>query len=226
MYEQLKIPKTCSVDKTIFKKMFLENSDLSATDKKVFSDIIGKVIWKYSLKEDNYYLRPYVDEQREYREIEILEVQLNKQSKEKRIAELIMHAIPYPMILILRFESETQLWVSHQRNSQNDRDKNVLEDLLGTKWLQEADLADILPFEQFKRTNCYVFYSEVVDAISRFNVKAYSPKDLSGEEARLLLKKETEKEMKLAKLRAQLKKETQFNKRVEISMQIRKVEKE
>ena len=46
-------------------------------------------------------------------------------------------------------------------------------------------------------------------------MKAYSSKDLSGEEARLLLKKETEKEMKLAKLRAQLKKETQFNKRVE-----------
>lgn len=226
MYAQLKIPKTCSVDKTIFKKMFLENSDLSATDKKVFSDMIGKVIWKYSLKVDNYYLRPYVDEQREYREIEILEVQLNKQSKEKRIAELIMHAIPYPMILVLRFESEIQLWVSHQRNSQNDRGKNVLEDLLGTKWLQEADLADILPFEQFKRTNCYVFYSEVVGAISRFNVKAYSSKDLSGEEVRLLLKKETEKEMKLTKLRAQLKKETQFNKRVEISMQIRKVEKE
>ena len=188
--------------------------------------MIGKVIWKYSLKEDNYYLKPYVDEQREYREIEILEVQLNKRSKEKRIAELIMHAIPYPMILLLRFESEVQLWVSHQRNSQNDKDKNVLEDLLGTKWLQETDLADILPFEQFKRTNCYVFYSEVVDVISRFNAKDYSLKDLSGEEARLLLKKETEKEMKLAKLRAQLKKETQFNKRVEISMQIRKVEKE
>lgn len=226
MYEQLKIPKTCSVDKTIFKKMFLENSDSSAADRKVFSDMIGKVIWKYSLKEDNYYLKSYVDEQREYREIEILEVQLNKRSKEKRIAELIMHAIPYPMILILRFETEIQLWVSHQRNSQNDRDKNVLEDLLGTKWLQEADLADILPFEQFKRTNCYVFYSEVVDAISRFNAKDYSQKDLSGEEARLLLKKETEKEVKLAKLRAQLKKETQFNKRVEVSMQIRKVEKE
>ena len=226
MYEQLKIPKTCSVDKTIFKKMFLENSDLSVADRKVFSDMIGKVIWKYSLKVDNYYLRPYVDEKREYREIEILEVQLNKQSKEKRIAELIMHAIPYPMILILRFEAEVQLWVSHQRNSQNDKDKNVLEDLLGTKWLQEMDLADILPFDQFKRTNCYVFYSEVVDVISRFNVKVYSLKDLSGEEARRLLKKETEKEMKLAKLRAQLKKEPQFNKRVEISMQIRKVEKE
>ena len=141
-------------------------------------------------------------------------------------AELIMHAIPYPMILVLRFETEIQLWVSHQRNSQNDKDKNVLEDLLGTKWLQAADLADILPFEQFKRANCYVFYSEVVDAISRFNVKDYSQQNLSGEEARLLLKKEMEKEVKLTKLRAQLKKETQFNKRVEISMQIRKVEKE
>lgn len=44
MYEQLKIPKTCSVDKTIFKKMFLENGDLSAADK--------KSIFRYDRKSD------------------------------------------------------------------------------------------------------------------------------------------------------------------------------
>lgn len=43
---KLNIPAACKMDKTIFKKLIYENSDLSSTDKALFTDVIDKVTWR------------------------------------------------------------------------------------------------------------------------------------------------------------------------------------
>ena len=73
--------------------MFIENADLSKADRKILSEVIHKIIWRYSLKEETCYIRPYSDGEHDYSEIELIEVELNKAVKEQRIAEIIMHAI-------------------------------------------------------------------------------------------------------------------------------------
>ena len=148
MYEHLNFPQKGKIDNTIYKKMFIENADLSKADKKILSEVIHKIIWRYSLKEETCYIRPYSDGEHDYSEIELIEVELNKAVKEQRIAEIIMHAIPYPMILLMKHDEKVRIWVSHQRTSQADSDRNVLEELISTAWLKPDAMKDFLDFSR------------------------------------------------------------------------------
>lgn len=49
-YRDMNIPFSCKVDKTVFKKLFYENANLSTADKSLFTDVIDKVTWAYCLK--------------------------------------------------------------------------------------------------------------------------------------------------------------------------------
>ena len=227
MLEQWNLPAACLVDSVVFKKHFYENTDLSAADKKLFTDGIEKIVWQYSIKEENSFIRPYRDDVREYAEVEVFVVQLHHQGKERRIAEILMRAIPYPMLLVLRCADQVQLWAAHQRNSQNDSDKNVLEELQSTTWIPAEELDGLFRFEALRKSDFYALYTDMVDAVSTFQAKHLLGRTaLSGDEARALLQKQEALEAKLTVLRAQLKKETQFNRKVELSMEIKKLEKE
>jgi hypothetical protein len=229
MYDALNIPAACKVDNVIYKKLFYENADLSAADKKLFAENINKITWRYSLKPENCFVKPYKDEVREYGEVEIIETALTRQAGEKRIAEIIMHTIPYPMFLVLKYEESAQLWAAHQRSSQNDSEKNVLEEPVCTAWLDSAELEKLsaaLDFQKLRNGNFYELYSDMVDGISVFNAHQSGMAEVAdGDEARALLAQRQATESKIAALRAELKKETQFNRKVELNMEIKRLEK-
>ena len=134
-YEKLNVPKNCIVDNTVFKKAFLENADLLAFDKKIINEHIKKVTWKYCLKPDTINIQPYKSDEREYLEIEIMEVQLNEDSKVKRIAEIIMRAIPYPILLVLVKDNQIQLVTGDMRKNLSDSSKVTVEDFSFTGWI-------------------------------------------------------------------------------------------
>ena len=229
MYDVLNVPAACIVDNLIYKKLFYENADLSAADKKLFAENINKITWRYSLKPENCFVKPYKDEVREYGEVEIIETALTRQAGEKRIAEIIMHTIPYPMFLVLKYEESAQLWAAHQRSSQNDSEKNVLEEPVCTAWLDSAELEKLsaaLDFQKLRNGNFYELYSDMVDGISMFNAHQSGMVAVAdGDEARALLAQRQATEAKIAALRAELKKETQFNRKVELNMEIKRLEK-
>lgn len=231
MYENLHIPAACKVDNVIYKKLFYENGVLSAADKKLFSEGIDKITWRYSLKPDNCFVKPYRDATREYGEVELIEVVLTRQAGERRIAEIIMRTIPYPMLLVLQCESRTQLWAAHQRSSQNDSEKNVLEEPVCTEWMDSAEFGALraeLDFQTLRHGNFYELYSDLVDRISIHNAQfiIHNCENLTGEQARELLARRQATEAKIAALRAELKRETQFNRKVEINMEIKRLERE
>ena len=224
MYEHLNIPEKGKIDNTIYKKMFIENTDLSKADKKIISEVIHKIIWRYSLKEETCYIRAYSDGEHDYPEIELIEVELSKAVKEQRIAEIIMHAIPYPMILLMKHDDNVRIWVSHQRTSQADRDRNVLEELISTAWLKPDAMKEFLDFGRFRQDNCYVLYSDIIDSISLYNARDIVTEDVTGAEARQLIAKREQIQKQITSLKAQMKKETQFNRKVELNIEIKKLD--
>ena len=48
--DALDIPDACRLNKTLFKKLFLESGQLDVTDKKTLRDDIDKIRWLYTLK--------------------------------------------------------------------------------------------------------------------------------------------------------------------------------
>jgi hypothetical protein len=228
-YRFLNIPDSCFIGNTIYKKLFYENADLSTGDKSLFMDVIGKITWIYCLKPETINIPPFKDQVRDYPEIEVIQVDVNKDYKLKRIAEIIMRTIPYPMLLIFKWEDKKQLYVAHQRVSQSDSSKNTIEEFISTDWLDnDSALFAKLDIRQMRFTNFFTLYSDIVDAISIYKVSDViaDSASITGAEARALSAQIEEIEGQITSLRAKLKKETQFNRKMELNIEIKKLEKE
>ena len=226
-YRFLNIPDSCFVGSTIYKKLFYENAHLSSSDKSLFTDTINKVVWLYCLKPETINISAYKDEVREYPEIEVIEVILNKEYGLNRIAEIIMRTIPYPMLLIFKLEDKIRFYVAHQRTSQSDSSKNTIEEFISTDWVgNDSALFAKLDIKQMRFTHLYTLYSDIVDAISIYNLSVIIPTDdtITGAEARELSAKIEDIEQRIANLRSKLKKETQFNRKMELNIEIKRLE--
>ena len=224
-YDFLNIPDSCFIGNTIYKKLFYENADLSTSDKSLFTDTISKITWIYCLKPETINIPAYKDEVRDYPEIEVIEVLVHKDYKLKRIAEIIMRTIPYPMLLVFKWEDEKQLYVAHQRLS--DSSRNTIEEFISTDWLEsDSALFAKLDIKQMRFTNFYALYSDIVDTISIYNLSTIIPTDdnITGAEARELSAKIEDIEQEITSLRARLKKESQFNRKMELNIEIKRLE--
>jgi hypothetical protein len=226
-YSFLNIPDSCYIGSTIYKKLFYQNANMSSSDKSLFTDVINKIVWLYCLKPETINIPAYKDEVREYPEFEVIEVLLHKDYRLDRIAEIIMRTIPYPMLLIFKLEDKRRLYVAHQRISQSDSTKNTIEELIATDWLEsDSELLAKLDIKQMRFTNIYTLYSDIVDVISIYNLSVIMPTDdtISGAEARELSAKIEDIEQKIASLRSKLKRESQFNRKMELNIEIKKLE--
>ena len=76
LYKRLAIPDACYLGKRVFKTLFHEHAVLGITDKKAFAEDIDTITWQYTLKPTTVPIQPYADDQREYLEIAILQVNL------------------------------------------------------------------------------------------------------------------------------------------------------
>lgn len=237
-YEKLNIPKNCIVDNTVFKKAFLENADLLSFDKKIINEHIKKVTWKYCLKPDTINIQPYKSDERDYLEIEIMEVQLNDDSKIKRIAEIIMRAIPYPILLVLVKESQIQLITGDMRKNLSDSSKVTVEDFSFTGWI-DLDSEDTfrdnlfaeLNISKLSYINFYEMYKDITAKINFYNVSkikgsVIKTDNISKVDAQEIYTKINSIEDKITQLQNKVKKAIDIAERVEISVELNKLRNE
>lgn len=238
-YEKLNIPKNCIVDNTVFKKAFLENADLLSFDKKIINEHIKKVTWKYCLKPDTINIQPYRSDERDYLEIEIMEVQLNDDSKIKRIAEIIMRAIPYPILLVLVKESQIQLVTGDMRKNLSDSSKVTVEDFSFTGWIDldsEDNFRDNLFAElnisKLSYINFYEMYKDITAKINFYNVSKIKGENIvkseimSDSDVKICYDKIKSIETEVLSLKSKIKKAGSIKEKVELNIQIDKLKKE
>lgn len=235
LYEKLSIPDSCYLGKKIFKKLFYENAQLNATDKKAFTHDIEDIEWKYTLKPDTINISRYEDEEREYDEIAVIQVNLKELHRHKRIAQVIQRAIPYPLLIVFTHNSSIALNVAAKRINRADREKIMVEEFQDTPWLDvespadhEKEFLDSLTITNFSYNNFYEFYTDLTERVVALNCAelsgtftAEAPQEY-GNRAEIL---ETinSLQQKQTELRAALKKESQFSQKVELNMQIKKL---
>ena len=71
-----------------------------------------------------------------------------------------------------------------------------------------------------------MLYSDIIDSISLYNARDIVTENVTGAEARMLIAKREQIQKQITSLKAQMKKETQFNRKVELNIEIKKLEKE
>src|SRR5665648_167626 len=226
--KKFNIPKNCEVNQFVAKKHFYENAGLSKSDNDLFADA-KKITVLYQLSSDKINIPQYTDDIRNYSFINFLEVQLLKDVKIKRLAEIIMRSIPSTMVLIFKLENKIQLYVAHQRTNQADSSKNTIEELISTDWLDsDSPLFEKLDIRQMRFTNYFELYSDIVDVISIYkaNLIIQSEKELTGEQARQLSASIEKIEQEITFLKTKLRKETQFNLKMEINIILKNLEKQ
>jgi hypothetical protein len=229
----LAIPNSCTVNKPIFKKLFFENVNLDASDKKALKDDIKKITCLFTLIPGNTGIPKYEDDLLEYQEIAILQIDLDSTNHIKKIATFINKAIPYPLILLFSFEENFAISLTNKRINQADKEKLVIEEEFLTPMINGQNLNKIQSqfindcnIKSLSSLNFYEFYQDLVARLIAFNASNYSGtygeiNTTQTENRKVSLKKIIDLEQEISALRSDLKKESQFNRKVELNVEIK-----
>lgn len=234
-YQKLAIPESCHLGKRVFKKLFYENAALNAADKKAFTEDIEDIHWLYTLKPETINIGRFQDDEHDFSEVAILQVNLKDKKPYKRIAQVIQRAIPYPLMIVFVEGSNMALSLADKRINRADREKITVAAFYETDWLDLAHLTeaeqaflDSCAITRFSYHNFYEFYGDLTARIIALNCAQLNgtftlDTALSRQERIDLLTHIRQTQQQLAELRAALKNESQFNRKVQLNVQIKKL---
>lgn len=239
----LGIPDSCHLGKRVFKKLFLENADLGSTDKKAIRDDVESVTWVYKLSPETIAIPGYEDDDREYHEIAVLQIDTKTQKRTRRIAEIIHRAIPYPLVLVFRHLGDSDakdclFSLAHKRFSQSEKGAIVADEFHDSPWFDLCDPTDVqssflasLKMAELPHSDLFVFYSAMVDRMIALDCARLSGQFTVGTKENQVDRLQTMRECRrietqITELRAEIKQEDQFNRRVELNVKIKDLENE
>lgn len=192
----IELPKSCEVNRFIPKKTFYEKVSISSSVKQYFTEL-EKIYWKYKISEDTMNITKTTD----IEEIEIFELALKEKCDIKNIINIITKKIPYIILFIIIYNDEFQYAIKFK------------EDILLTDWNEEKDF-------NFVGINLKEVYNNIIRKFindkSNENIGEIIERNKQIEE----LKK------KISVLKNKINKEVQFNRKVELNIELISLEKE
>lgn len=235
IWDAISFPEAALLGKRVPKKQFLESGELVASDKKLFRESVKNVYWEYTLKPSTCPVLPYRDNEREYLEVAVLQVEMNSEKGHKRIAEIIHRVIPYPLMLGFYTESgDISLSIAPKRFSQAEHGAFVAERFYTTGWMnsealsaQESAFVSSLAWDSMPLQTYGTLYNAWTDRFTGYECSVLSGTFTIGKAVDRLerLTRCREIESRISELRGQLKKAA-FNRQVELNTQIKKFEQE
>ena len=233
LYQALAFPERSFLGKRVYKRLFSEHASLGVTDRKTFSEDIDTILWQYMLKPSTVPIQPFIKDDREYLEVAVIEMTMKNPRRATRITEIVHRTIPYPVILVLVSDAMILVSLAQKRQSRAERDAIVAEDFVDSQWIDlsstmdvEDQFLDSVSFRKLPAVNFFVYYTGFRDRIvalnaarlsGRFVVDAIGTKKAHLEEYHAL-------DREITDLRAAIKKESAFNRQVELNNRIKELE--
>jgi len=237
--DALALPAGARVDQRVPKKLLLEQGAPTAADKRQIQDGIEELIWIAALKPTNIGVPAFKDDAREYLEIAVLTAAFRAAAKPTRLAELIHRAIPYPLVLVAAHGGALSLSLAHKRWSQGEIGKVVIEDVRLTSPFQpdmltaeEASFLAGLALSSLPTRDLFALYQGWLDHVTALEAAqitgAFAPPDSADRASaqRDALAAHARLQREILALRAQAVKEKQLNRRVELNLEIKRLETE
>lgn len=238
--DHLSIPRSCELNKPVFKKLFLDNGVLDIADKTALKDDVDKIRWLYTLKSATINIAAYIDSERDFSEIAVLQVDLASAKRLKRIANFMQRSIPYPLILLFTQSNQVCLSVADKRINQADKEKWVVEDPLYTDWIDlaaptapQANFLADCNINSFSFVSFLSFYKSLTDRVIAINCASHSGSYEQGavdnienkpSEGRLERLRELEKlNLQKTEIANKLKKEKRMGRQVELNTKIKQI---
>jgi hypothetical protein len=237
LIEALDLPAGSRVDQRVPKKLLLENGAPTAADKRIISDGIEELLWLAALKPTTIGVPEYRDDVREYLEIAVLRVTLRSAGKATRLVELVHRAVPYPLLLLTERGEGFGLSAAHKRWSQGETGKTVLDgDVVAAEWNAENDgerwpaFRNALALGKQPRTTLHALYQGWIDtllALQAARVTGTFAMAADAEHAAMrcdALQECVRLAGEITRLRATAAEEKQMSRRVELNLELKRVE--
>lgn len=177
--EVLRLPSSLLSSHKLTKKSFYEHGQLSASAQRLLQDQVESVYIKAHITPDNSNISAYKNEQQEYLELFVIELDLKddqawlnlKPSQIKTLHEIIQKSIAYPLLLEIRSGEHVQWSLAEKNLHQGDADydKLIVNELIQTDWLDTQSQSELeqsfmqnLVFEKLNRQNLFQLYQSLM----------------------------------------------------------------
>jgi hypothetical protein len=233
----LNLPASAQVERRVPKKLLLESGAPTAADKRYINDGIEELFWVAALKPTTVGVPEYRDAEREYLEIAVLRFTLRAGAKAARLVELVHRAVPYPLLLLTEHTGKVILSAAHKRWAQNEAEKTVLDgDVVAAEWESGSEGAHLAEFrralalERQPHGTLRALYQGWLDTLVAFKAArltgSFKPAaDAEQATARQEALRECARlETEMARLRAAAGKEKQMARKVELNMELKRIE--
>jgi hypothetical protein len=203
------LPETTVVNRVIPKNSFEKYA--TASQRKQFTECVQKIIWLHKLSEETTNLQG-----NEIKEIQVFLIELKQKQKIDGILSVIDKAIPYPIIFSIRYDSIYYYSASQKHVHPLNEDNAIIDWTFKTDWLDNSNnqLSIVLKknlesvFENF----CFQISNpkQVIAGLNQLADYDKKFKSLQKEKERLTNAINTSK---------------QFNKKVELNLELKAIEK-
>lgn len=246
----IKVPDAAVVNNILPKQDIFEATNMKKVDKDYFVRYVKQIRWLYKFDDASIRIKPYETEEKSYLEAELIGIKLKKEFQEynhntgnyhrfdarlDRIVDILLRFIPYPILLCAEFNDEIKFYVSHISESKSDYDKITLDELIYTDWIDvnnldgfDEELIEKLQIDNLDKTNVFTFYDDMVTAIIQYNGSKEVGQEvtLSSDEIQKIMDDIKVLERKIAEIRVAIRREDNFNKKMDYNIQIKELQME
>lgn len=208
------LPSSTLVNRKIPKNKFYEKLQANHHLKELFIEQVESIIWKHKLSKDTIRLEPKED----IEEIQIFEVHLKEQSYSLELLRSIDKAIPYPILHVLMHDGQAKFAIAYKERNQTDDNRSVVRSYHETDWQpMESIELNILQGLDLKAV-----YENIIRQLVPIKMKPEMELSAILERQAQIDKLTQECQRLESKIRA----EKQFNKKVELNMELQRKRKE
>jgi hypothetical protein len=237
--DALGLPPEARVDMRVPKKLLVEQGAPTSVDKRAIQDGIDELQWFGACKPTTIGVPRFADDIREYLEIAVVACAFRPGAKSARLIELIHRAIPYPVLLVTTDEQGIALSAAHKRHAEREVGKVVIEGVISANRIGEGASAAIeqaflasLALSRQPRRNLWTLYEGWLARIEALNASrlsgAFAPSadPEANRRRRETLEAYSRLTRELVSLRAKATREKQLNRRVDLNLEIQRLEAE
>lgn len=235
--DALELPPEARVNARVPKKLLVEQGAPTSADKRAIQDGIDNLQWLAACKPATIGVQTYSDDIREYLEIALITCVFRPGAKAGRLITLIHRAIPYPIVLITSDSDGVALSVAHKRHAQNEAGKVVIERVVSVAGLQAEQLSpheqaflQSLALARQPHRSLFTLYEGWLARIEALNAArlagSFTVTDdmASIERRRDALEAHFRLTREIVGLRTRATREKQINRRVDINLEIQRLE--
>ena len=187
--------------------------EITSNLKKAFVEQIKIIYWQNKLTSTTL----NIDKGKSVLEIEVIEIKLNSKNLDEMVLSKIDKCIPYHILFLLEYEGMYQAFISYK---EIENEKIKVNKYYHTQWLEIENLP--CKIEGLNMDSVYENFVRQI-AGAELNVGSQEKKNLKEDIEQAEEKKQLEKQ--ISALQAKIRKTKQFNRKVELNNELKKLKK-